>query len=369
MKNKIRILHVLGGMNRGGAETLVMNLYRNIDRTKFQFDFIVHTEKSCHYDDEIVKLGGRIYRVPRYKGKNHIQYKRAWENFFKEHPEYKIIHGHVRSTAAIYLKIAKKHGLKTIIHSHNTSSGKGFTALVKDVMQYPIRYISDYFFACSEAAGKWLFGSKVCKSKNYFIMNNAINTKEFIYNESIRLKKRQEFNIQNKLVIGHIGRFHPQKNHNFLIDIFKDLNSKNKNAVLMLVGDGELKPLIKRKVDSLGLNESVIFTGVRSDIPMLLQAMDVFVFPSLYEGLGMAVIEAQASGLYCIVSDKIPKEALLTNQVEVISLDSPPEIWANRILKNALNYKRDDTFNILRDSGYDVIETSNWISNFYQNIL
>ena len=366
---KIRVLHVLGKLNRGGAETMVMNIYRNIDRSKIQFDFIVHTDEHCDYTNEIKSLGGKIYRVPRYKGINHLHYKKAWHSFFEDHPEYKIIHGHVRSTASIYLNIAKKYGLKTIAHSHSTSSGNGFSAIIKNILQYRIRYTADYLFACSRDAGIWLFGEKACNKENFIIVKNAIDLKKFLFNRTERIRIRKDFNINNKFVIGHVGRFDKSKNHIFLLDIFRNVYSINSNTMLMMVGDGPQRKIIEKKVENLGLNHCVIFTGNRSDIHNLLQAMDVFVFPSLYEGLGMAVIEAQASGLYCIVSDKIPKEALLTNQVEVISLDSPPEIWANRILKNALNYKRDDTFNILRDSGYDVIETSNWISNFYQNIL
>src|SRR5690625_2672586 len=152
MQKPNRILHVFGGMGRGGAETMVMNLYRKIDRSKIQFDFIVHTQNKCDFDDEIELLGGRIYRVPRYNGKNHFQYKRAWHKFLMNHPEYKIIHGHVRSTASIYLKIANSYGLITISHSHNTSSGKGFSAIVKNIFQYKIRYIADYLFACSQTA-------------------------------------------------------------------------------------------------------------------------------------------------------------------------------------------------------------------------
>ena len=236
-------------------------------------------------------------------------------------------------------------------------------------MQYPIRYISDYFFACSEAAGKWLFGNKVCKSKNYFIMNNAINTKEFIYNESIRLKKRQEFNIQNKLVIGHIGKILSQKNHNFLIDIFKDLNSKNKNAVLMLVGDGELKPLIKRKVDSLGLNEYVIFTGVRSDIPMLLQAMDVFVFPSIHEGLPVTLVEAQASGLPCFISDNITTEVMITNSVKRISLKKSPEEWTKEIFSSLKRHQRRNMSSEIIRAGYDIESVIKWYQEFCLNLI
>ena len=329
----IRVLHVLGGLNRGGAETMVMNLYRNIDRSKVQFDFIVHTKNKCDYDDEIKSLGGRVYNVPKYTGKNHFEYKKAWIRFFKEHSEYKIIHGHVRSTAAIYLKIAKKNGLTTISHSHNTSSGKGLSAVVKNTFQYPTRYVAEYLFACSEFAGKWLFGRKSLHKDNFYILNNAIDGKSFIFDKKIREDKREEFKIKDRFVIGHIGRFHPQKNHDFLIDIFKKVHDINNNAVLMLVGDGELKQIIQEKIENLGLCDSVIFTGVRSDIPDLLQAIDVFVFPSIFEGLGIVAVEAQAAGIPCIVADTIPKEAYITDLIKSISLSEPVDVWSKAILK------------------------------------
>ena len=357
-------MHVFGRMDRGGAETMIMSLYRNIDRSKVQFDFVVHTKDKCDYDDEIRSLGGKIYSIPSYSGKNHSQYKRAWNDFFEEHKEYKIVHGHVRSTAAIYLKIAKKHGLLTIAHSHNTSSGKGLSAIVKNLLQYPIRNIADYLFACSEFAGHWLFGEKACKKNNFFILKNAIDVEGFIYNEEVIDEVRKEFNIDGKFVVGNIARFHPQKNHTFLIDIFKKVHDKNKDAVLMLVGQGDLQQEIKDKVRKLGLSDNVIFTGVRSDIPDLLQAMDVFVFPSLFEGLGIVAVEAQAAGLRCIVADTIPEEAFVTDLIEVISLKESADIWA-KVVNDSFEYERKNTYNDIYKGGYEIKETSKWLEDFY----
>lgn len=366
MENSLRVLHVLGGLNRGGAETMVVNLYRNIDRSKVQFDFIVHTEDKCDYDDEIKSLGGRIYRLPRYTGKNHYQYKEAWRSFFQKHTEYRIVHGHMRSTAAIYLRIAKQYGLITIAHSHNTSSGTGFSATVKNIMQYPIRYIADYFFACSKNAGIWLFGEKVCQKENFMLLYNSIDTKKFIYDNNKRKEKRREFQIEDKFVIGHVGRFHTQKNHKFIVDIFKEIHDKDKSSVLMLVGDGDLRQQIKKKVDDLGLVNSVIFTGVRSDIAELMQAMDVFLFPSLYEGLGIVVIEAQAAGLPCIIADTIPKEAHVTNNIKTLSLKKPAGEWASLLLKfSSTTITRNNISQILSQRGYNIEDNAKWISDFY----
>ncbi len=361
----IRVIQVFAQMNRGGAETTIMNLYRNIDRSKVQFDFIVHTDKKCAFDDEIRSLGGRIFNVPAYNGKNHFSYKKCWVNFFKEHSEIKIIHSHVRSTAAIYLSLGNKEGKITIAHSHNTSSGKGLTAVAKNILQYKIRYIADYKFACSKIAGEWLYGKNVYKKDNFYILNNSIETSIYIYDSKIRKKKREELKVEGKNVIGHIGRFHKQKNHEFLIDIFKEIHELNDNALLILVGDGNLRASIEDKVIKLGLEDYVIFTGIRSDIPELLQVFDVFLFPSLYEGLPVTVIEAQAAGLKCFLSDTITNEVVKTDLVEFISLKSSCKYWSNKVSKYLNGYERINTTNKIIEEGFDVRENANWLETFY----
>jgi len=365
MKKPIRVLQVFAQMNRGGAETMIMNLYRHMDHSEIQFDFIVHTDKKCTFDDEIQLLGGKIFNAPVYKGTNHLEYKKWWNSFFRNHQDYKIIHGHIRSTASIYLKIAKDYSLTTIAHSHNTSSGSGFSAIIKNILQYPIRYIADYLFACSKSAGIWLFGKNACTKDNFFILRNAIDTKRFIYDEEIRLKKRKEFKIESKFVIGHIGRFAFPKNHTFLVDIFKKVHDKYSDTVLMLIGDGNLRPGIEKKVANLQLTESVIFTGIRSDIPDILQAMDVFVFPSLYEGLPVTLIEAQASGLECIVSDKITTEVRITDLITFCSLKNSSDFWARKIISDKFGDERRDFCTEITHAGYDVKENARFLENFY----
>ncbi|MFD0961662.1 glycosyltransferase family 1 protein [Paenibacillus chungangensis] len=371
MPNPIRILQVFAEMNRGGAETMIMNLYRNMDRSKIQFDFIVHTEDKCAFDDEIYKLGGKIFRVPAYKGTNHSLYLKSWHFYFKKHPEYKIIHGHVRSTASIYLRTAKKYGLITIAHSHSTSSGNGLSAIAKNILQYPIRHVADYFFACTKTAGEWLFGKRICKKENFNILKNAIDAKRFVYNNVVRNRVRNELRVEDKFVIGHVGRFHYSKNHQFLIDIFKNVHEKDENAILLLVGEGELQDTIRMRVCNLGLDNNVIFTGVRSDIPELFQAMDMFVFPSVYEGLGIVLIEAQASGLSCVVADTIPKEALITGNVEQVSLSKSPDVWAKAIFQrvNRNRYDRTNTYAEIKNSGYDIEDSYKWLQEFYLGLV
>ena len=365
MKYPIRILHVFGSLNRGGAETMVMNLYRNLDRDKIQFDFVMHCTGKCDYNEEIEKLGGRIFSVPRFHGTNYFQYIAAWNGFFQEHREYRIIHGHVRSTASIYLGIAKKYGLVTIAHSHSTSSGKGIRAAAKNILQYPIRYRAEYLFACSRGAGRWLYGKKAVSKPNFRIVNNAIETEKYAFNLAVRSRMRKTLGLEDKFVVGHVGRFHPSKNHAFLLEIFYATLRKDRNAVLLLVGDGELCPQIEEQIGELGLKDHVILTGVRSDVPELLQAMDVFVFPSLYEGLGIVTVEAQAAGLPCFVSEAVPKEAYLTELIRCIPLSAAPEIWAETILECRDGFVRKDASGQVAVAGYDIRETAEKLQNFY----
>lgn len=366
MSEPIRVLQVFAQMNRGGAEAMIMNLYRNIDRSKVQFDFVVHTEEKCAFDDEIKNLGGRIYRVPRYTGKNHFSYKKEWEIFFENHPEYKVVHGHVRSTAAIYLRIAKKIGRKTVAHSHSTASrGNKIQQYIKNTMQFSIRYIADYMFACSYDSGKWLFGRNFDKKSNYKIINNAIDSEIYKFDEIKRNKMRELLNVEKSFVIGHIGSFSEPKNHQFIIEVFYEVVKKQKNSVLLLVGDGRLRRYVEEKAKKLNLYDNIIFAGIRSDIPDLLQAMDVFLFPSIYEGLPVTLIEAQASGIKCFISDTITQEVKITEEVEFISLKKPSDYWAKIILEYYKGYSRKNTFSLICKSGYDVEENAKWLENFY----
>lgn len=367
MSKPIRVLQVIWKMDRGGAETMIMNLYRQIDKSKVQFDFVVHTNQKGAYDDEIMNLGGKIYRIPRFRGTNILSYYNAWNQFFIDHKEYKIIHGHIGSCASIYLKIAKKFGLFTIAHSHNTKNTEsGLKSKFYPIFVYPTRYIADYFFGCSKMAGIDRYGEKVANSDKFTVLNNAIFVKDFIYSREVRKNFRKQLNIEGKFVLGHVGRFSPQKNHQRLIDIFKAVHDKNEKAVLLLVGDGELRKSIEDKVEKLGLLNNVIFAGVRTDISQIMQAMDVFIFPSLYEGLGIVAIEAQAAGLPCIVADTIPQEAYVTDLIKCISLKESVYIWAEAILKYDNGYNRRNSYKEVKDRGYDINDTAKWVEKFYQ---
>ena len=348
----IRVLHVLGGLNRGGAETMVMNLYRAIDRSRVQFDFVVHNENENAYFDEIHNMGGKIFIFQKFKMSRIYSYKKRWRVFFSEHPEYKIIHSHVRSYATFIFSVAHKRGLKTIIHSHSTSNGSGLRAVLKKLLQYPLRYQADYLYACSEESGKWLFGKKALKYSNYKIIKNAIDTKKYIFNDDVRTLYRREMGIENKIVYGHIGRLVEPKNHMFLLEIFKGIKKANKTAILMIVGEGPYRRFIEKNIKELGLTDSVIMTGVRSDIPSLLMAMDVFLFPSIWEGLPVTVLEAQSSGLPCLVSNRVTLEVAVSEAVRYLPIDSGVTCWI-KAAEEAVGV-RYNVVDKVKNAGFDV---------------
>ncbi|MDX9917724.1 MAG: glycosyltransferase family 1 protein [Gudongella sp.] len=363
----IRVLHVLGRLDRGGAETFVMNIYRKIDRSKIQFDFIKHTKDKCDYDDEIIDLGGRIFSLPRYNVKNHFQYKRKWKDFFREHPEISAVHGHMRSTASIYLDIARVNEIVTIAHSHSTASrGSLVERLIKKLLQLPLRYRVDYLFACSNDAGKWLFGKSVVLKENYVLFKNSIDIEKFLFNQIKRDEMRKLLGVENKIVIGHVGSFTYPKNHKFLIQIFSEVKRKNQNLVLLLLGDGELKDSIIKQLKDLDVIDDAILLGNQPNISDYLQAMDVFVFPSIFEGLGISLIEAQVSGLPCIISEKIPNEAIISEKVYKISLRKV-EDWAKQILLINLSDNRNIDDTIFYSRGYSIDEQVFKIEKFYLN--
>lgn len=366
----IRILHVLGGLDRGGTETMLMNIYRNINRENIQFDFIIHTTKRQDYEEEILNKGGKIYRFPKYNIKNHICYSNWWEEFFLEHQEYKIIHGHQRGAAFLYLKIAKKFGLKTIMHSHSISSrGKGIEKLIKDILRYPMRKYVDYPLACSIAAGKWLFGNNILENKKFKIIKNGINIGKYVFDSKKRDTIRKELNLNGKIVVGHVGSFTDAKNHKFLIEIFSKFQKFHKNAILMLVGDGPLKKEILLQIYKLGLVKSIMLVGNVPNVNDYLQVMDIFVFPSKYEGFGMAVIEAQASGLKCIISNMLPVEINVCNDlIRCLSLDISQNEWVN-LMNVEVNYKRKNKSNEINKKGYSSELVANSLENIYGDIF
>ena len=363
----IKVLQVFNAMECGGAESMIMNLYREIDKTKFSFDFLVHTDKDCYFDREINALGGKIYRVPRWNGKNYFVYKKAVSDFFDKHPDYDIVHGHIASSAAIYLNEAKKRNIKIISHSHSTTNEPTLKNFLFNTCTYPVRNIADYFLACSTDAGKSMFGEGIVKNKNFSVLKNPVQTEKFKFDSLIRKWIRENYKVEDKFVIGHVGRFRKEKNHIFLLNIFKEALKYNQNSVLMLVGNGNGQKSVEDEAKKLGIYDKVIFTGVRNDVHNILKAMDVFVFPSKFEGLGNALIEAQASGLKCVVSKNIPKEADCTDLVIRKDIKESPDEWAKEICSVG-EINRDEYYKKVSGAGFETKDIAGQLEKVYENI-
>lgn len=365
----IRVLNFVPIMQPAGIENFIMNLYRNIDRTKIQFDFVVHSKKIGMYDEEIESLGGKIYRLDYKDNKNFIKYVRDLNKFFKEHNEYKIVHGNMQSMMPIYLKVAKNHGVPIrIAHAHNSNYEKSAKGFILHILSKFSKYESNINFACSDMAGKYLFGRK-----EYIFIPNAIDTERFKYNEKSRNEIREKLKIdKDTLLIGHVGRFELQKNHERLIDIFKELLNTNENCKLILIGTGRLENKIKDKVDRLGIKDKVIFAGVKNNTEDYYSAMDLFLFPSLYEGLPVTGIEAQTSGLNCIMSNSITKETNILNQIEYIDLNKDNSVWVDSVLKNAKKINEMDrleSYKKIRETTFDIKKNAENMENIYRDLF
>jgi len=347
----------------GGVETFLMSYWQHIDKNKFQMDFLSIYPELC-FEDDLVKGGAKIHKVSDFK-KHPLKYAKELSKILREN-KYDIIHINMLSTANfIPFIVAKKCKIKKIIaHAHNTGTPK---EILKKILHIFCKKIilsnATDFWACSKKAGKWMFGDNRAK-----VIHNAIDVKRFSFNEVAREKIRQEFSLGDKFVVGHVGRFHEQKNHAFLIDIFAEVYKQDKNAVLLLVGDGELKCAIEKKVENLGLKNAVIFAGIRTDIENFYQAFDVFVLPSLFEGLAITLIEAQCASVASVASvasDPVPPEANITELLQYLPFDI--KLWAKTILEKR-NSNRIDVLEKIRAAGYDILVEATKLGAFYEKI-
>ena len=348
-------------LDRGGAETLVMNIYRKMDRSKVQFDFMVHGDKIGAYEEEIQSLGGRIYRMPNISLKTLFSYNKALKVFFKEHPEYRIVHAHNSELGNFVLRQAKISGVPhRICHAHNSPQGLSFHNLLRNIFKIHADFYTTERFACSDTAGKWQFGKK-----KYSIIKNGIDTERFRYDEQLRKKMRKELNFEDKFVIGHVGRFVEQKNHTFLLDVFKGVLNRRQDAVLVLVGDGPLRSEIECKALDMGIYNQVKFMGIQGNIPSFLNAFDVFTLPSLYEGAPVSLIEAQNTGLPCIISSNVSKEIAITNLCSFVTYNDKQK-WIQSIMD--INIQRCDQRENILSAGWDIVHVAEELKNYYLNL-
>ena len=369
-RHPVRVLMLFTILNRGGAETMVMNYYRAIDRSKVQFDFVVHREEEGDYEEEIRSLGGNIYRMMPLRPHTFGKYERQISAFFDEHPEYRIIHGQCSESGYFFYKEAARRGIPVIIaHAHNSHVKFDLRWIVRTWMKHKMRPYLTHCFACGEEAAEWLFGKEMAQKA--IILRNAIDTSQHLFDEQLREKKREELGLSPKaLTICHIGRFDKVKNHSFILEVFEELLKKRPNAHLLLIGDGDLREPTEKKASQQGLLDRVHFLGVRRDVSELLLASDAMVFPSLFEGLPVTLVEAQCAGLPCVISKNIPEEAVLTDLVEQVSLNDSADKWADKLMSAATRpCDRRAYAKKVAAAGFDIKNNSRWLEEFYLNVL
>lgn len=353
---KMKIIYILGGaMNFGGTEAFIMNYYRHIDHEKVAIDFIYQGDQNGVYDGELLACGSKIYHVP-FKSRHPIAFSKGVAKILKE-GSYEIIHSQMDGTGAWPLAIAKQFGVPVrIAHSHNTAhqTKNPLKLFFNEAMKRLLaRYATD-LWACGEEAGRFLFGDRLVDAGKVTIIRNAIDLERYAYSEKKRKKFRDEFGIRDdEAVVGHVGQFREQKNHRKIISVFDEMAKSGAEYRLMLVGSGPLEEEVRHLVRERGLEDKVVFTGARDDVNDLLSAFDVFLFPSLFEGLSLVGIEAQANGMPCVFSDTIPKETRMTELVSAVPLDAPDEVWAEAVY-SALRMSRRDCSEELRRAGYDI---------------
>ena len=362
----IRVAHIVGKMVGGGVEAFIMNYYRNIDRTKVQFDFIIDSDSTIVPREEIEKMGGRVIEIPPYQ--KIFSYIKELKNILNEN-KYKIVHSHLNSLSVFPLFGAYLAQVPVrIAHNHSTTNKKEWKKnIIKSVLKPFSKVFATHYFACSEHAGRWLFGNKIYEKGKVQIICNAIDVEKFKFNEELRIKMRKDLKISNKFVIGHVGRFVEQKNHKFLIDVFEKIYKERNDAYLLLIGEGPLEVEIRKKVKDMHLENAVCFLGVRNNVCDFMQAIDVFAFPSLYEGLGIALIEAQATGLNCISSNNIPNEAIILDTFIKCENDTIFE-WKDKILKNCESNNRLEKNKVIETTCFNINKSVRFLEELYERL-
>lgn len=361
----IRILHSVSNMDRAGIETMLMNYYRHIDRDKVQFDFLCNKPKKGAYDDEIRELGGKIYVSPGLNPFKYPEYLEFMKKLFKAHPEYNVIHAHNGALGVYALHAGKVNNIPVrIFHAHGASITRDWKLPLKLFCKSRLKSNINHKWTCGVDAARCYYGNRTVDENDFLLVRNAIEVERFVFNAEVRRKMRNRYNLEGKHIIGHVGRFMTQKNHSFLIDVFDELCRQDDKAVLFLAGDGELMPEMKKKVKKLGLAEKVIFAGNIDNVNEIYQMFDVFVLPSVWEGLPVVGIEAQTASLPCIFSSAVTRETAVTENCRFISLDAPKSKWVKVIL-SAYGCRRRDNTDIITEAGYNISMEAVKLQNKY----
>lgn len=356
----IRVLQCVNIMDRAGLETMLMNYYRNIDRTQIQFDFLTHREECGAYDMEIESLGGKLYHAPRLYPQNYSYYFKWMKEFFTEHPEYKIIHSHIDTMSFFPLCAAQNANVPIrIAHSHSSKLDMDFKLPIKYWAKKKIPKVATHRCACGELAGKFMYHN--C---DFRIIKNAIDVNKYSYDEKVRKAKRNALGLKNKITIGHVGRYCYIKNQLFLLDILRYILNNDSNYQMILVGKGEDKEKLEARINKLGIQDNVRLLIDRSDVNELYQVMDIYVMPSLFEGVPVSAIEAQTNGLPCIISNRISKEVMITNNIKMLHLKSGAKTWGDEILKSN-KIRNSNAINQINTAGYNIGAESMKLQKWY----
>lgn len=369
MTDRISILMVLGSTEMGGAQMFILNLLRQIDRARFQIDLAVNSvAEEDGIAEECRTMGCQIYKLPYFKVYNYSVLVKQWRHFLNEH-RYDIVHGHASNSASIYLKIAKETGCVTIAHSHSAGYRGGWMERqVKSFFASRVGRVADYWFACSDKAAERLFGKGYRNYERYYDIPNAIHAESYLYARDTALAVRRQYGIgDGELLCGHVGSFTTPKNHSFLLDVFAEVLKLRPDAKLMCCGTGGLMQQVKEKASAMGILDRVIFTGVVKNVDEYLMAMDVFIFPSLFEGFPISVIEAEAAGLPIVMSDVITKEVDMTGLVHRHSLKDTVAAWARTVCTLG-PICRSDYNQVIADSKYNMITSIKLISSLYEEM-
>lgn len=368
----IRVLHVVTVMNRNGLESRIMDIYRNIDRTRIQFDFLTHRKESGAFDDEIKSLGGKVYHMPSISPLHFVSYLKTLDAFFKEHHEYKIVHAHLNSYCTWVLMMAKRNGVPVrIAHSRNSGMDHNWKAIFKYLSKIFVNEPTTHKFACSNQAGEWLFGKKGILPPNFFrVIPNGFNLNKFKFDEVLRCSKRNELGLtEDQMAVVLVGRLTFQKNHTFLFDVFEEILKEKQNAKLYLIGDGELRNELKELASRKSIAEKVVFVGNIPNVGEYLQAMDVMIFPSVYEGFGTVVIETQCIGLPTLASDVLPRETKITECLDFMSpTKDSADAWAKKAIDMYNSIKRKPRNQDVKNAGYDIEDSYKLLSDFYLSV-
>lgn len=363
MQNKpIRVLHMVGAMYPGGMENFIMNLYQNMDRSKIQFDFVVHARKENDYSSLIESMGGRIYELPRLT-KDPVKSLRMLKELVQKEKYPIVIRHTANALIAPQLKVARKAGAVTVCHSHNETDPKRF---LHKLFKQSLYACTSVRLACSQKAGQWMYGNH-----DFKVIHNAIDIDKFSYSEQKEKRIREEFHLEDCHVYGHIANFIASKNHKFLLEIFREIAKLDPKAKLICLGEGDLRQEIEEKIKELQLQERVILTGIRHDADAFMSAFDVLVFPSLFEGLPLTLIEAQSAGLPIVMSDTItPAVEVTTGLIETVSLQKSPKEWAEIAVKKVGQYNdRSCQKDSITKAGYNIQQLAKWYENFLLGLV